>query len=396
MFLACWKQGHAEEDLVRGRLKQSILITGGAGFIGSRLAAGLKNRGFQVRILDSLSPQVHGLAGDSPTRRVAAKHADEFIIADVRDREALTAAVEGMDAVVHLAAETGTGQSMYEIERYADVNVMGTAKLLDVLGSSGSVKRLVVASSRSIYGEGKYLCSEHGAVYPESRLESDMQAGYFDPRCPECHQNLQLAATHEGAKIHPASVYGVTKQVQEQLVLLFGSTSGIPAIALRYQNVYGPGQSLSNPYTGILSIFSTRFKAGGDINIFEDGKESRDFVYIDDVVLATIAAVEAPPEVTGSFNVGLGEPVDVLTVATLLKEKLNANGQIRVTGNFRVGDIRHNFADISRAEEFLGWKPEVKFEEGLNRFVAWVKSERAENDSYEHALEELRSRGMLK
>jgi dTDP-L-rhamnose 4-epimerase len=319
-----------------------------------------------------------------------------LIHADVRNTDALAAALKGVNAVIHLAAETGTGQSMYEVDRYADVNIMGTARLLELLSNSSRVERIVVASSRSIYGEGKYVCGKDGPVYPYLRQESDMRAGDFNPHCPYCNGLLHLVPTDEDSQIHPTSVYGITKQVQEQLCLLCGTTFGIPAIALRYQNVYGPGQSLTNPYTGILSIFSTRLRSGGDVNIFEDGRESRDFVYIDDVVAATITALEAPANVTGALNIGSGQPIDVLTIATMLKEQLGVGGNITVTGNYRSGDIRHNFADIQRARDLLGWKPEVKFAEGLRKFVAWVESQQVGADGYEHALDELKSRGMLK
>jgi len=380
---------------MRGKMYKEILITGGAGFIGSSIAMALAKQNCSVRVIDSLSPQIHGVDGQSATRR-AVEGVAELIHADVRDRDALAAALDGVTAVLHLAAETGTGQSMYAINRYVGANIIGTSTLLELLAGTKSVKRLVVASSRAIYGEGKYVCRNHGAVYPRQRDEADLRAGYFDPRCPHCREAVTLVATDEDSPCHSTSVYGITKQTQEQLVLLCAATMGIPAMALRYQNVYGPGQSLTNPYTGILSIFSTRFRAGGDVNIFEDGKESRDFVYIDDVVAATIAALEAPPERIGVLNIGSGQPVNVLTVAKMLKDELRASGKIQVTGNYRSGDIRHNFADIQRAQDILGWKPEIRFEEGLHRFVAWAESQQAGADGYERSLEELRSRGMLK
>jgi len=376
-------------------MRSRVLITGGAGFIGSSVAVALAKRNYEVRVLDSLSPQIHGPDGDSPTRH-AVDQVAELIHADVRNADVLTAALKGVNAVIHLAAETGTGQSMYEVGRYTDVNIMGTAKLLELLSSCSCVERIIIASSRAIYGEGKYACDKDGAVYPHQRRISDLQAGFFDPRCPLCNGPLQLVPTDEDSQLHPTSIYGITKQTQEQLWLLCGAAFDIPAIALRYQNVYGPGQSLANPYTGILSIFSTRFRSGGDVNIFEDGKESRDFVYVDDVVAATIAALESPPTVSGAFNIGSGQPVDVLTVASLLKHDFDANCKVNMTGNYRIGDIRHNYADIRRASELLDWKPVVKFHDGLARFVSWVKSQQIGTDGYEHALDELRSRGMLR
>lgn len=376
-------------------MKPTILITGGAGFIGSNLVPALASRGYSVRVLDSLTTQVHGANGDSPSRR-AIEAVAEFVKGDVRDRQTLFSALRGVKAVVHLAAETGTGQSMYEMSRYADVNVLGTSTLLEEVSRVSGVERVVVASSRAIYGEGKYVCGKDGAVYPLRRLEADMQSGQFEPRCPECGGPAKVAATDEESRLHPVSVYGVTKQVQEQLVLLWGATTSIPVIALRYQNVYGPGQSLSNPYTGILSIFSSRFRSGGDVNIFEDGKESRDFVYIDDVVAGTIAAIEVSSDISGAFNIGSGEPVEVLSVATMLRDQLGAEGEIRVTGNYRTGDIRHNFADIQRARDLLAWEPKIRFCEGLRRFLSWVKPQQVGSDGYERSLAELRLRGMLK
>ena len=376
-------------------MRDTVLITGGAGFIGSNLALKLVRIGYRVKVLDLLTRQVHGPDRNSTTKR-AVESVAELIVGDICDRNTLVSALQDVTAVVHFAAETGTGQSMYEIGKYADANVVGTCMLLEELSRKQGVSRLLVASSRAIYGEGTYHCTNHGPVYPSQRRESDMQSGQFEPRCTECDQIVQLCATDENSRLHPVSVYGITKQTQEQLLLLWGSTMGVPAIALRYQNVYGPGQSLTNPYTGILSIFSTRFLSGGDVNIFEDGKESRDFVYVDDVVEATISALKAPSTVSGAFNIGSGEPVDVLTVATLLRQQFGTGGEIRVTGNYRIGDIRHNFADIRRARKLLGWEPKVHFRDGINNFVQWVQEQQIGTDNYERSLDELKSRGMLK
>jgi dTDP-L-rhamnose 4-epimerase len=277
----------------------NILINGGAGFIGSRLALALLRRGHLVTVLDNLSPQIHGDEPRASSLYRSIEGQVRFIHGDVTDRAALAAALAEQDAVVHYAAETGTGQSMYQIERYSHVNVGGTALLLDILANAPHrVKRMVVASSRSIYGEGKYLSPELGAVYPTHRSEADMQAGRFEVAPPAGSSALELVATDEDSRIHPSSVYGITKQVQEQLVMTVCPTLGIDGVALRYQNVYGPGQSLANPYTGILSIFSNLIMSGKPINIFEDGLESRDFVYIDDVVAATVSTSVATPAPT--------------------------------------------------------------------------------------------------
>jgi dTDP-L-rhamnose 4-epimerase len=372
--------------------KYKILITGGAGFIGSHLALSLKARGHEVTVMDNLSPQIHG--ENSPLLKTIENQV-RFLRGDVRSRDDWMMALQGQNAVIHLAAETGTGQSMYEIERYADVNVRGTSLLLDILtNNSHGVKKLVVASSRAIYGEGKYACDTHGIVYPTARAAADMHAGDFAVKCPKCGHNVSLLPTDEDSKIHPTSVYGISKQVQEQLVLTVGRSLGISSVALRYQNVYGPGQSLSNPYTGILSIFSTRLRNGNDIAVFEDGQESRDFVYIDDVVQATTLALEHPGIAHESLNVGSGVRTNVQTVAQTLKQALGSDAAIRITGNFRVGDIRDNYADITRIRQLLNFEPRVSFEEGVARFIAWVNSQAIANDTYDRSIAEMKAKGL--
>lgn len=375
-----------------------ILITGGAGFIGSNLALHLKNMGHEVTILDNLSKQIHGdnPAVTSPLYQ-SIKDVTNFVFGSVTDSAAWEKVLPGQDAIVHLAAETGTGQSMYEIQRYVDVNIGGTALMLDLLANGKyQVKKVVVASSRSIYGEGKYRSSALGIVYPGARKDADMQSGRFEPLCPQTGEELTLLATDEESKIHPSSVYGITKQNQEQMVMTVCDSLGIGATALRYQNVYGPGQSLSNPYTGILSIFSTRIKNGNDLNIFEDGKESRDFVYIDDIVAATTLALtkhEANGEV---FGIGAGVATDVLTVAQTLVEQYGTDVKIQVTGAYRLGDIRHNYADLSKAGRLLGFTPKVSFNEGIGRFTAWVNQQAVQKDAYESSIEEMKKRGLYK
>jgi dTDP-L-rhamnose 4-epimerase len=372
-----------------------VLITGGAGFIGSYLSRRLHLDGWQVTVLDNLSPQIHT---DNPTNSTlfrAIEGITTFIRGDVTDRDVLTSALKYQDAVFHFAAETGTGQSMYEIDRYTRVNVGGTALLLDILTNAPhSVRRVLVASSRSIYGEGKYF-SDAGPVYPGTRSDADMKAGIFEPQLPG-HGALTLAATDEESRIHPSSVYGITKQVQEQLVLTVCPTIGVEGVALRYQNVYGPGQSLTNPYTGILSIFSNLIMNDKPINIFEDGRESRDFVLIDDVVEATALALTAPSAAGHAINVGTGVPIDVLTVAETLQRLLGRTVPVTVSGNYRLGDIRHNFACMRRAERLLGFRPRYDFETGLARFCAWAMGEGPQTSEYEKSIAELREKGLLK
>ena len=374
-----------------------ILITGGAGFIGSRLALKLVGKGHEVTVLDNLLPQVHGDIPEESGLYKAIVENTRFIRADVTDRAAMEDAIAGQEAIVHLAAETGTGQSMYQIQRYSDVNIGGTSLLLDILANTDhSVKRVVVASSRSIYGEGRYRTPDGAYVYPSHRSEAAMAGGDFEVTHPGVDGSLELVATDEESKIHPSSVYGITKQVQEQLVMTVCPSIGIEGVAFRYQNVFGPGQSLSNPYTGILSIFSNLMMQGKPINIFEDGEESRDFVFVDDVVDATILGVEHPQAANEVFNVGTGVPVSVMTVAQTLARLLDADVPISISGNFRLGDIRHNYADMTRIKEKLGFEPAYDFERGIAELTEWARQSGPQKSAYETSLEEMRAKGLLK
>jgi dTDP-L-rhamnose 4-epimerase len=383
-----------------GKSIKKILITGGAGFIGSNLASKLTAKNYEVVVLDNLSKQIHGEnpKQDSPLYRSILSNPNvKFIYGSVTSRTDWQKALNGVDAIVHLAAETGTGQSMYEIEKYIEVNITGTALMLDLLTNElHTVKKIVVAASRAIYGEGLYNCYKHGNVYPTERQESDMNHGDFECKCPVCWGHIDLMATTEDSKIHPTSVYGITKQNQEQMVLLVGKSLGIEAVSFRYQNIYGPGQSLSNPYTGILSIFSTQIKNGNNINIFEDGLESRDFVYIDDVVEATILGLETPGAANHAFNIGADKPIDVMTVAQTLRDNYKSDIKINVSGNYRLGDIRHNYADITLAKEILGYKPQVNFEEGIHRFCKWVDTQVVQKDGYIESIKEMKRKGLYK
>lgn len=376
----------------------NVLITGGAGFIGSNIALKLNKKGYAVTVLDSLSEQIHGTNPDktSPLYQ-SIKDKVKFIKGDVNNRADWEQALNGVDYVIHLAAETGTGQSMYEIKKYVDTNIGGTALLLDILtNAKHHVKRVVVAESRAIYGEGKYLCPKCGEVYPLERKDDDMAKGDFECKCPKCGGKVELVATTEDSAIHPSSVYGISKQVQGQLVHLVCKSIGIESVSFRYQNVYGPGQSLTNPYTGILSIFSTRIKNGNGLNIFEDGKETRDFVYIEDVVDATILGMEVPEANGHVFNIGTGVATDVLTVARTLCEKYDLQVPIMVSGNYRLGDIRHNYADISLARNVLGFNPKWSFADGIEQFTKWVNQQEVQEDNYETSIEEMKKKGLYK
>ena len=377
---------------------KNILITGGAGFIGSNIALKLNSKGYNVTVLDNLSTQIHGEEPEitSPLYR-SIKDNVNFIKGSVTSREDWIKALEDQNAIIHLAAETGTGQSMYEIEKYVNTNIGGTALLLDILtNTKHGIKRVLVAESRAIYGEGKYHCEKCGDVHPTDRKDEDMVKGDFECHCPKCGGKVTLVATTEDSAIHPSSVYGISKQVQGQLVHLVCQTIGVESVSFRYQNVYGPGQSLTNPYTGILSIFSTRIKNHNGINIFEDGRESRDFVYIDDVVDATILGLEVPESNGHVFNIGTGVAIDVLTVANTLCEKYGIEVPITISGNYRLGDIRHNYADITLARNILGFEPKWNFAKGIEQFTNWVNKQEIQEDKYEASIEEMKRKGLYK
>ena len=379
---------------------EKILITGGAGFIGSNLALALLKRGHQVTVLDNLSEQIHGKNPEETSPLyLSIKDKVRFIKGTVACRETLQKAIADNTIIVHLAAETGTGQSMYEIQHYTDVNIGATALLLDILTNEKHlVKKIVVASSRAIYGEGKYYNkTKNTFVYPLQRTDDDMQKGDFEVKDTQNHSDeLELVATTEDSIIHPTSVYGITKQVQEQLVMTVCPTIGIAGVAFRYQSVYGPGQSLKNPYTGILSIFSTQIKNGNGINIFEDGKETRDFVFISDVVDATVLGIEKEAANNQVFNVGTGVATDVITVATELSNNYGIQVPITISGNYRLGDIRHNYADISKARQLLCFEPKISFKEGLRQFTDWVNTQEVEEDKYQQSIEEMKAKGLYK
>lgn len=379
-------------------MAKNILITGGAGFIGSSLSLTLIKKGYNVTVLDNLSLQIHGNNPNESELYKRIRDKVNFIKGDVTKKKDWLKALKGQEVVVHLAAETGTGQSMYEIEKYVNVNISGTAIFLDILANNEnhSIKKIIIASSRSIYGEGKYECHQHGIVYPKERKEEDMLHGDFKVKCPICNKNVALKATDEVSKIHPSSIYGITKQTQEDMCMIVGKSLNIPIVAFRYQNVYGPGQSLSNPYTGILSIFSTRIKNNNDINIFEDGMESRDFVYIQDVVDATILGIEKDAANYNIYNVGSGIPTTVLDVIRNLIKEYNTSVDYVISGNFRLGDIRDNFADLSKIKVDLGFQPKISFEEGIKLFSQWVSKQEIQDDKYSKSFEEMKNKGLLK
>lgn len=377
-------------------MSQHVLVTGGAGFIGSHLIPKLVACGHRVRVLDSLSAQIHGTVPRDLEWLQGS--GIEFIRGDVTVREDWQRALVGIDVIVHLAAETGTGQSMYEIARYNEVNSQGTALMFDVLGKLGEhqVKRVVLSSSRSIYGEGAYLHPTTGArAYPGARSAEQLREQRWNPVCSETGAALQLVATREDDLISPASIYAATKYAQEDLVRIGCQAMGLGYAILRLQNVYGERQSLNNPYTGILSIFSTKIRRDTQLPLFEDGEESRDFVHVDDVTDALLASVTVEKAPDTAINVGSGLATSVKEVASELSRAFGKTPNVAVTGQFRVGDIRHNYADIERLRTLLGLTPKVSLKEGLQRFAKWVSSQPLPEDQLEKANRELRERKLM-
>ena len=372
-----------------------ILITGGAGFIGTHVTRLATAAGMRVRILDNLSEQIHG-----PDATFAPPQGVEFLRGDVTERADLERALDGVDTIVHLAAETGTGQSMYEIDRYYRVNVQGTALLFDLLANgTNRVRNVILASSRSVYGEGAYLChacDPAGARrFPASRSPRQLEAHQWTSPCPRCGGAMEPTATREDDQLAPASIYAATKLAQEELVRVACGALGMDHAILRFQNVYGEGQSLQNPYTGILSIFSTRIRLGLSLPIFEDGAETRDFVHVEDVATAVLRCIERPVSGGVTLNVGLGQPVSILAVAQLLQRIMGSSIDPHVTGQYRVGDIRHNHADIARLADTLGVRPEISLEAGMKRFCDWVAGQPIPEDMLDRANAELKARKLM-
>ncbi|WP_206367680.1 NAD-dependent epimerase/dehydratase family protein [Sphingomonas piscis] len=374
---------------------RSILITGGAGFIGTHLTRMAVGAGHGVTILDNLSPQIHG---DQPD--YVPPPGAEFLHGDVTSRSNLEQALRGIDTIVHLAAETGTGQSMYEVDRYYRVNVQATATLFDILANQQhGVQNIVLSSSRSVYGEGAYLCHscDPGGArrYPGPRSPQQLADHRWTPVCPVCSGDISATATREDDKLSPASIYAATKLAQEDLVRVGCGALGIAHAILRFQNVFGEGQSLRNPYTGLLSIFSTRIRLGQTLPIFEDGEETRDFVHVEDVAQAMLRSIEQPIGSGATLNVGSGQPTSIMAVAKLLRDIMGGQVEPHVTGQYRVGDIRHNFADLSQLASTLGLRPAVTVEDGLRRFVRWVQDQPVPEDLLEQANAELKARNLM-
>ncbi len=369
-----------------------VLITGGAGFIGSHVADALLAAGHVVRVLDNLDPQVHGARREWPSYL---NPGVETRLGDVRNHEDVKAALDGCQAVIHLAAAVGVGQSMYEIERYCSVNVMGTATVLEeIIKRKDAIRKLIVASSMSVFGEGKYRTQAGAIVFPTPRPVQQLKQGRWECQDADGADLIPLP-TPEEKPLRPESVYAVNKRDQEEMCLSVGRAYGIPTVAMRMFNVYGPRQALSNPYTGVVAIFGARLLNGKPPLVFEDGLQRRDFVNVTDVARAYLRALECSDADGLALNVGSGQSVTVLDIANTTARVLGLKIQPEVTGASRDGDIRHCFADITRIESTLGWRPEYSFEEGIRALVLWLRDQQAD-DCVSQAMDNLKERGLIK
>ncbi len=370
-------------------MSQRILVTGGAGFVGSHTVDALLREGHRVQVFDNLDDQVHQGKIPAYLSREA-----QFVRGDVRDLEALRSAVAEADVVYHFAAAVGVGQSMYEIARYMGINTQGTANLLQALLDRGNrLEKLIIASSMSIYGEGQYRCEEHGVVAPGPRPAAQLKAKQWQVACPQCGRRLEPVATSEEKPLQCSSIYALGKKDQEEMCLLFGRTYGIPVVALRYFNIYGTRQALSNPYTGVAAIFASRLLNRRAPLIFEDGEQLRDFVSVHDVVQANLLAMQRSEADGLALNIGSGRPVTIRQIAETLASSMEARMPAEITGKYRAGDIRHCFGDISMAERLLGYRPRHQFQSAVGELVEWLRSQSAV-DAVEQAASQLAAFGL--
>jgi dTDP-L-rhamnose 4-epimerase len=370
-----------------------ILLAGGAGFIGTHLARRLAAAGHELTVLDNLSAQVHGPRAEFPPELLAAARC---VRGDARRPRDLRPVLEGQELVYWLVAETGTGQSMYRVGRYVGTNLGALAALCDELvAARGAVGRVVLASSRAVYGEGLYCCPQHGNVVPGPREGEDPLHGWW-PGCPVCGGRLQPLPTPESAPAHPTSVYGWTKLGQEQLLEVVARAIGVEHSVLRLQNVYGPGQALRNPYTGVLMVFFTRALAGEPLVLFEDGDITRDFVHVTDAAAALDSAGTLPAAAGGTFNIGSGVPTTIRRAAETVAGVTGSRSPIEVGGQYRVGDVRYAVADLSRAAGGLGYRPAVTFAEGIADLLPWVRAQEGGPDRFAASAAEMARRGLLR
>jgi dTDP-L-rhamnose 4-epimerase len=371
----------------------NVLVTGGAGFIGSHLVDALVERRHNVRVLDALIPQVHPNGAPEHLSDRA-----ELIVGDICDRQALARALEDIDVVFHKAAEVGVGQSMYEPERYMRANTMGATILLDEISKRRKkIKKIIVASSMSIYGEGGYTCEKCAELTRAAQLRpvKQLEAHDWELKCPTCGGELAPKGTSEDKPLDPTSIYAISKQDQEQLCLVMARAYGIPTVALRYFNVYGTRQALSNPYTGVCAIFSSRLLNDRPPLVFEDGEQSRDFVHISDIVHANLLALESDGADFQAVNIGTGRATTVNQIARMLARGLGKDIEPEVMGKYREGDIRHCVADITKANRLLGYTPKVKLEDGLKPLIEWVRQQ-VSDDRGEEAKAELAARSLMR
>ena len=371
-------------------MKKQVLITGGAGFVGSHLADGLLRAGHSVRILDNLAPQVH-----SAGRPDYLSEEVELVVGDVCDPLRLKQVLKSVDVVFHFAATVGVGQSMYEISRYMHVNTQGTAELLQaILDAKQAPEKIIVASSMSIYGEGRYKCSQCGRpAAPPVRSTEQLKQAQWELLCEACGSSLVPLPTEESKPSEINSIYALSKRDQEEMCLIYGRTYGLPVTALRFFNIYGTRQALSNPYTGVAAVFASRILNGRAPLIFEDGEQMRDFVSVHDIVRANMLAMERPESNGQVINIGCGRPVTIRQVAAMLAESLGSDLEPVITGKYRAGDIRHCYANLSKAQALLGYHPQVTHEEGFRELAAWLSEQQAE-DKAETMLQELTAYGL--
>jgi len=372
---------------------KEILVTGGAGFIGSHLVRELLKRKYKVRVLDCLDPQVHGRVRGRPANMPTEV---KFFKGDVTNPRDVEKALNGVDAVFHLAAAVGVGQSMYKIVHYVKTNTLGGAVMLEgIVRHRAQLKKVVVASSMSIYGEGRYECQRCGAVSPQLREEEQMKENKWELFCPHCQAILTPAATNEEKPLFPTSIYAVTKRDHEECFLSVGRAYAVPTAALRFFNVYGPEQALSNPYTGVAAIFSSRLLNGNSPLVFEDGHQSRDFIHVSDIVAGCILALEHESSAGEVFNVGTGKSTSILQLADLIARHLKLDIHPTILNKFRAGDVRHCYSDISKIQKKLGYEPRIPLEKGVEDLVEWVRVQTA-SDKVDTAVKELHKMNLVK
>jgi dTDP-L-rhamnose 4-epimerase len=371
-------------------MTKKILVTGGAGFIGSFLVDELIKQGHEVRIFDNLEEQVHNGRLPSYLNKKA-----EFVKGDMRNYGEVKDAIKDVEIIFHKAAAVGVGQSMYQVRKYVNINTLGTANLLDVLANTEhDVKKVLVASSMSTYGEGNYKCENCGIIHPKLRSEQQMEKGDFEMHCPECKTVIKPIPTKEAKLQDTTSIYAITKKDQEDMVMNIGKSYGIPSVALRYFNVYGPRQSLSNPYTGVAAIFISKIKNNNPPIIYEDGLQTRDFVSVHDIVKANILAMENKAADYEIFNVGNGKQITILEIASTIAKLFGKDIKPLITNKFRKGDIRHCFSDISKIKNKLDFKPEISFGDGMKELINWSLKQKSE-DKFDTATKELKEKGLI-